>query len=77
MKERRPNVWAAVRNPEGGRGGEPPSLVLEGPAADAMSVTGGGGCDGADCTHSRSPLVTTTKRCVPKHTVVPGSQKPS
>ena len=75
MSERRSNVWAALWSPKGRRGGEPPSSVLEEPAVDATSVTGGGGCDDADRTHSTSPPVTTTKRCVPKHTAVPGSQE--
>ena len=73
MSERRSTVRAAFCSPKGRRGSEPPSSVLEEPAADAMSVTGGGGCNGAGRTHSRSPSVTMTKRCVPKHTVVPGS----
>ena len=75
MSERRSNVWAAFYNSKGRRGSEPPSSVLEQPTAAATLVMGGGGCDDAGRTHSTSPLVTTTKRCVPKHTVAPGSQE--
>ena len=48
--------------------------MFEEPAAAAMSVTGGGSGDAAGCTHSVLLSVATMKRCVPKHTVVPGSQ---
>ena len=72
---RRSKVWAAFYDPKGRRRGEPPSLAFRGPAAAAMSVTGGGSGNAAGCTHSVLPSMAPTKRCVPKHTVVPGSQE--
>ena len=71
----RSKLQAAFCNPSGNVEGAPPSSVLGAKAASMVLETGGGSGVAAGCTHSVLPSVVMTKRCVPKHIVVPGTQE--